>query len=951
MTEAEARGPAAALVYERLLASITEGGSRRWDLASPYLLRHAPEHALEAGELAELLQDAEYLVHGAPGSVQTFGAILETRVPTETMPIYRSSLARHLHSEPEQRRQILAVDAIRHRSGRIGSRLYNPPLLPPVGWQCRWATAGNISLALKASLVGHDGPIRAIATGFVEETPIAVTAGDDGAACVWNLFVGVLHRRLRGHRRPLTSVAVGGPASSPLAITADTGGTVCCWELRTGKKRYRHAGAAAVGCLLVDAVDEKHLAISGDADGAVRLWDLVGGTPLEAVRAGGPVTRLISGGADDAPVAVAVTAAGSVVVVDLIARRAIAGFGTAASPVSAAECAFVREEPVVVTTHEDGTGHVWRLSDGALTATLTGRPGCLEVLSVIETGLETVAVTGGEDGVLRLWNLADGKLLGRMTGRHRERITAVAWHVVRAHRSPRSARPNEPDLVRLRPQTDWWRRKAEILGELAGHVVLSGSADETVQSWSASNCRPLRTFFAHTGGVADIKVTELWGEPIAVSGSEDGTASLWDLEHWRTQAEGARHPQRVDAVAVRRVGGQTVIATACGDSVLRLFTAADGKQIGHYTVGTGTVVAVGLGGTRDGAVAVTATSDGTVAARLVSTGKALWKRRMPASALEVGGSGRSATVAALHDGRITILSLRSGRVLPNAVGDGPDLPAVTAVAFGLIGRRAVLAAGTADRMAVVFDLATGSALHALGPLDSDLVHVAMTTTPGPSLLATQQADGVIKVWDAAAAEAVLTIPSSAGVASRLLFGTTAGRPVVIAAGSQNSACVWDARTGGAEAVLFVPAEVLAASAADNALVVGFGRELGLFTPVDDPGLHDESAGKPEAEPVRRKKRKRSVAESAVLVALARYGTQDIHELRRRLRKPPSTNALRGTLRKLCEQGYVERIRLDEESSPRVSYYDLLPEGSAAAERLIGHAAIRPRPGQGSKGRG
>ena len=47
------------------------------------------------------------------------------------------------YAEPDARRHILAVDALRYRWPDISERLYHPPHAAPVPWQCRWSTAGR----------------------------------------------------------------------------------------------------------------------------------------------------------------------------------------------------------------------------------------------------------------------------------------------------------------------------------------------------------------------------------------------------------------------------------------------------------------------------------------------------------------------------------------------------------------------------------------------------------------------------------------------------------------------------------------------------------------------------------------------------------------------------------------------------------------------------------------
>src|SRR5271166_2840337 len=112
-------GPPYALpVYEALLQSVpaAEEGRHAWHVADPYLLRHAAQHARDAGRVNELLQDPEFLVHGDPEAVGAVLAAARTPRGLSAAAVYRASYAVHRDLRPEQRRQILALDAARFQA-------------------------------------------------------------------------------------------------------------------------------------------------------------------------------------------------------------------------------------------------------------------------------------------------------------------------------------------------------------------------------------------------------------------------------------------------------------------------------------------------------------------------------------------------------------------------------------------------------------------------------------------------------------------------------------------------------------------------------------------------------------------------------------------------------------------------------------------------------------------
>lgn len=73
-------------VWQRLRADIYPRGGNdasRWSSAEPYLLRHAAKHAADAGELDQLITDAEFMVYA---DAPLLAAQLPTIDPAEGSP-------------------------------------------------------------------------------------------------------------------------------------------------------------------------------------------------------------------------------------------------------------------------------------------------------------------------------------------------------------------------------------------------------------------------------------------------------------------------------------------------------------------------------------------------------------------------------------------------------------------------------------------------------------------------------------------------------------------------------------------------------------------------------------------------------------------------------------------------------------------------------------------------
>ncbi|WP_258949769.1 hypothetical protein [Lentzea californiensis] len=128
-----------------ITAAFVETGN--WQRASPYVLRHLPEHAVAAGVLDDLLDDAGFLVHAEPFGLLTSLRHNRTRHGQLVSSVYRAS--QHLEAHPDTRRLQLAIDAARYG---VDDLLGKFNALATAQWQVRFATGHGVSPATVAML-------------------------------------------------------------------------------------------------------------------------------------------------------------------------------------------------------------------------------------------------------------------------------------------------------------------------------------------------------------------------------------------------------------------------------------------------------------------------------------------------------------------------------------------------------------------------------------------------------------------------------------------------------------------------------------------------------------------------------------------------------------------------------------------------------------------------------
>lgn len=128
--------------------------------------------------------------------------------------------------------------------------------------------------------------------------------------------------------------------------------------------------------------------------------------------------------------------------------------------------------------------------------------------------------------------------------------------------------------------------------------------------WSSSGAH--RVLSGHTKEVNCVATGELDGRPIAVTGSEDGTARVWDLTTQRQIGEPLTGGLPVHAVAIGDLGDYTVALTGSVDGTVKVWDLSTGQAYGAPLTGhTNRVTSVVTGAVDGRPVVLTASGDGT----------------------------------------------------------------------------------------------------------------------------------------------------------------------------------------------------------------------------------------------------------------------------------------------------------------------------------------------------
>ena len=279
-----------------------------------------------------------------------------------------------------------------------------------------------------------------------------------------------------------------------------------------------------------------------------------------------------------------------------------------------------------------------------------------------------------------------------------------------------------------------------------GKLALTGSTDSTARLWDAATGKPVATLAGHDNAVGAVAFSP--DGKLVLTGSEDKSARLWDAATGKPVATLAGHTSDVPAVAFSPDG--KLVLTGSKDNTARLWDAATGTPVATLAGHDGGIGAVAF--SLDGKLVLTGSKDNTARLWDAATGK-------PVATL-VGHDDAVMAVAFSPDGKFVLTGSEDNTARPWNATTGQPLATlaghddgVEAVAFSLDGK--LVLTGSADKTARLWDAATGKPVATLAGHDNAVEAVAFS--PDGKLILTGSDDKTARVWYAATGKPVATL--------------------------------------------------------------------------------------------------------------------------------------------------------------------------------------------------
>ncbi|HWO21593.1 MAG TPA: WD40 repeat domain-containing protein [Kofleriaceae bacterium] len=375
-------------------------------------------------------------------------------------------------------------------------------------------------------LSGHSGRVNACA--MTADGRHVVSASDDRTLKVWDLSSGRVLATLEGHSGWVRACAL--TADDRRVISASVDRTLKVWDLESGRALTTLEGHADWVRWYAVTADGRRV-IAPSASGTPTIWDLDSGHVLSTLE--GHADRVLACTVTtDGRRAVSASADSTLKVWDLERGSLLSTLEGHEDWVLA--CTISAEGRRMVSASADTTLKVWDLENGSLLATLKGHDDWVTACTITPDGKRLISVS--DDETLCIWDPESGLQIGRSP----RCSGGVRWYAV-VGRTCVASIPGELagarawDLVSGERLGPTWANSVEedrscrslCAVPTDSRRMVSGSQDGTLKVWDLDRERELVTLEGHHGPVNACAVTPD-GRRV-VSASADRTLKVWDL--------------------------------------------------------------------------------------------------------------------------------------------------------------------------------------------------------------------------------------------------------------------------------------------------------------------------------------------------------------------------------------------------------------------------------------
>jgi WD40 repeat protein/tRNA A-37 threonylcarbamoyl transferase component Bud32 len=458
------------------------------------------------------------------------------------------------------------------------------------------------------TLAGHDWNTDAVFFSPGGDRILTQSGFPANRMRLWESSTGRSVAELTGHANAIKDHAFS-PDGSRLA-SASMDQTVRLWDGRTGKLVAVLRGHTGWVNHVAFSPDGTRL-VSASQDKTLRLWDAATGEPLGVLLGHGAEVLKVAYAGDGATI---VSGSRDATIRLWDARKAESGNTLRGHTNFVYSVAFHPDGNRFASAAWDGTIRVWDPATGRQSALLDYGEKTIVSSVAFHPGGKLLASLGRDDAV-RLWDVETGREV------HRWSLPSKHWQDSRLAFSPRGdllAAGGKDHGVRL-----WDVNTRQEVAVLRGHedtvrdvafspdgrwLATAGEVgDRTVRVWDVERRECVKVLRGHGERVYCLAFNH--AGTLLASGSNDGTARLWDTETWaEAPAPVLKHGTNVYGLAFTPDG--TRLASACADNTIRFWDVTTRLEVAELRGHTDYVHSLAF--SPDGTRMVSASGDTTV---------------------------------------------------------------------------------------------------------------------------------------------------------------------------------------------------------------------------------------------------------------------------------------------------------------------------------------------------
>lgn len=266
---------------------------------------------------------------------------------------------------------------------------------------------------------------------------------------------------------------------------------------------------------------------------------------------------------------------------------------------------------------------VWSLSRGTLVATLEGHVQRVSgVVGFMADGYPPLVISASWDDTVRIWNMESY-------------FTIVS---LKDNKQQKQKQVNDDCIVLKGHKNRVYCVTTLLHGPQGLPIAASGSADNTIRTWSLPDGLPLQILEDHTVFTWHLCITSWRIEeklnrpfhgPVLISGCKNNTVNVWQLESENPQRSKLTirgHSSAVQSISVFEHDEQPMMITACRDKDIKVWSVLTGeivKVLKGHTSTIASVFALNAPMRHGGVIVVSCSASGSIRGWKYNTGEVL----------------------------------------------------------------------------------------------------------------------------------------------------------------------------------------------------------------------------------------------------------------------------------------------------------------------------------------